>query len=197
MKKRRIAIAAFLLCAVLVMGVGFAAVADNLNISGAARATSDQTATVFDDRVKFTNAVRLSGNGSATGTDTIEITGTQQDAIEFHVNTLALINEQTTFKITITNSSKQYDAIISLDDGMPSGVISNPAGTDLSKYFSIVYSTKNGEVIDAPIRCYSERTVDVYVTISLTSSPDTTVDASFNCNLTATSAEKQTPPTEG
>ena len=113
------------------------------------------------------------------------------------VNTLALIDQYTTFKITITNSSKQYDAIISLDSGMPTGTISNPAGADLSKYFSIVYSTTEDGVVTDSIRCYSESSVDIYITIQLTSSPDTTVDASFTCNLTATSADKQTPPTQG
>ena len=78
---------------------------------------------------------------------------------------------------------------------MPSGSITNPAGTNLDKYFSIVYSTAADGVVTDSIRCYSESSIDIYITVALTSSPDTTVDASFTCNLTATSADKQTPPT--
>ena len=48
MKKRKIVLTSFLLVAVLVMGIGFAAVADTLNITGTA---TFRPVTVVNDRV--------------------------------------------------------------------------------------------------------------------------------------------------
>ena len=186
MKKRRIAIASFLMLAVLVMGIGFAAVADNLNITGAARVTSDQTATVFDEKVYFSAAVEETLADGIKGTsgqaNTIEITGAQKDAVEFHVYSLALINQQAKFKITIKNESKQYDAIIALDAGQPTN--------NMGDKISISYETEDGD--DKNIICPAEGSIDVFVTVELLCSPDTTLDASFTCNLTATSTAKGT-----
>ena len=187
MKKRRIAIAGFLMLAVLVMGIGFAAVADNLNITGSARVTSDQTATVFDEKVYFSAASEVTLDPAVAGTsgqaNTIEITGSQKDAVEFHVYSLALINQQAKFKITIKNESNQYDAIITIDDGQPTGSIDGK--------IKIEYSTDPDVASNAdPITCPAEGTVDVYVTVTLLCSPDATLDANFTSHLTATSTPK-------
>lgn len=182
MKNRRIAIASFLLIAVLVMGIGFAAVADNLNIGGSARANSSQTATVFDEKVYFSAATKVAGNGSSGETDSIEITGAQKDDITFRVYSLALVDQYTQFKITIKNESNQYDAVVTLDDGQPTGSI--------DKKIKIEYSTKADSIDAGEIICPAEGTVDVYVTVTLLCSPDAELDATFTANLTATSKEK-------
>lgn len=187
MKNRRIAIASFLLIAVLVMGIGFAAVADNLNIGGSARANSSQTATVFDEKVYFSAADKVAGTGTITpDEDSIEITGTQKDDITFRVYSLALIDQYTKFKITIKNESEQYDAIITLDDGQPTGTIDNK--------IKIEYSTKSDSVDTDEIVCPAEGTVDVYVTVTLLCSPDEELDATFTANLTATSTPRAVTP---
>lgn len=186
MKNRRITLAAFLLVAVLVMGIGFAAVADNLNIGGSARANSSQTATVFDEKVYFDDAVKLAGTGTSGEADTIEITGTQKDDITFRVYSLSLIDQYTQFKITIKNESEQYDAVITLDDGQPTGTIDGK--------IKIEYSTKSDSIDSGEITCPSGGTVDVYVTVTLLCSPDAELDATFTCNLTATSAPKAVAP---
>lgn len=194
MKKRRLAIVSFLMLAVLVMGIGFAAVADNLNITGAARVLSDETAVVFDEKVYFSAAVVNAGTVDPAATnDTIEITGTQKDAIEFHVNSIALINEFTQFKITIKNESEQYNAEVTIDGGQPTGSITNPAAADFDDYFTITYSTKADSVDADPIVCAAGGTVDVYVTVTLKCSPDEIVDANFTSHLTATSQKVTTP----
>ena len=191
MKKRRIAIAGFLMLAVLVMGIGFAAVVDNLMIGGSARANSDATATVFDDKVYFSAATKLAGNGTAAGgTDTIEITGSgaglKDDTVDFRVYSLALINEYTQFKITIKNDSEQYDAEISLADLQPTGTIDGK--------IKIEYSTEEDSIDTDTITCPAEGTVDVYVTITLLCSPDSELDATFTSNLKATSVPRAVAP---
>ena len=187
MKKRRIAIASFLMLAVLVMGIGFAAVADTLFITGAVRANSDATSAVFDQKVYFSAAVKNAGNGSAAGAvDTIEITGTEvgavNDTVDFRVNTLALINQYTQFKITIKNESDQYDAKVELIEGQPTGNVENVV--------KIEYSTLPDSINGSAIVCPAGGTVDVYVTVTLLCSPDADLESSFTCNLKATSQPK-------
>ena len=53
MKKRRIAIVSFLMLAVLVMGIGFAALTDNLFIKGEANLETTVAQPIFDSKVYF------------------------------------------------------------------------------------------------------------------------------------------------
>ena len=57
MKKRRLAIVAFLLIAVMAIGIGFAELTDVLTISGSANVDADDTAETFDSDVYFSKAV--------------------------------------------------------------------------------------------------------------------------------------------
>lgn len=57
MKKRNLTFGIFMLCAVLVMGIGFAAVSGVLNLSGTAKFSGkDATSTAITSAVKFTKA---------------------------------------------------------------------------------------------------------------------------------------------
>ena len=70
MKKRRLVVAAFLLCATLLMGIGYAAISGQLTINGTA--TYNGTGEVGSDihtAVKFTNATAMT-NCTAAITDT-------------------------------------------------------------------------------------------------------------------------------
>lgn len=195
MKNRRLAITSFLLIAVLIMGIGFAAIADNLNIGGTARVTTDGTAKEFDSQVYFSNAVILKTTGTSGNADTASVTGTEKDTVELKVHSLATMGQSVTFKMTITNESTQYDAVISLDAGMPNGTMTNPSGAKFNDYFNVTYSTSPDGVITSDIICPAKSganngTIDVYVTVTLVSSPLTTVDATFSSNLTATAQAK-------
>ena len=191
MKNRRTILAAFLLVAVLVMGIGFANIADNLDITGKARATTDTAAATFDSKVYFSAVQKLdTSTGNGAGTDTIDILGTEKDLVDFKINTIAEKGQFVAFKITITNESTEFDAVIELDDLQPTGTITNPTGLELSDYFNIVYSIEPGVENKAPITCAAGATVDVYVTVTMTNSPLSTVDASFTSNLTANAVAK-------
>lgn len=70
MKNRRFAIVAFLLVATLVMGIGFAAVTGQLNITGTAKYNSfTETSSDVHSAIKFTEATAVK-NCTATITDT-------------------------------------------------------------------------------------------------------------------------------
>ena len=66
MKNRRITLAAFLLIAVLVMGIGFAAVTDNLEINGEASANTTEATKDFDADVYFSAAEKVASASAST-----------------------------------------------------------------------------------------------------------------------------------
>ena len=104
MKNRRFALVAFMLVAVLVMGVGFAAYSTTLSILG--------TTEVSAEALEFTEDVRFVGattTNEAFGTAT---TGDGQTAT-FTVNGMTRYNDRVQFTYTIANGS-DYDVSIAI-----------------------------------------------------------------------------------
>ena len=185
MKKRGIIIASFLLLAVLVMGVGFAALTDNLFIKGEATIATTSAQSNFDEDVYFIAADEYACTGSNTTTDSAVVGATDKDSATFYVKSLGNQGEQVTFVFTIKNESTEFDASISLDTGFPSNTN--------TEYFTVTYSIEaDGVANTGPIVCAAGGTVDVYVTVVLNKSPSENVTAAFNVNLTATSQPKAT-----
>ncbi len=183
MKKRRIAIASFLLIAVLVMGIGFAALTDNLFIKGEATLATTSAQTDFDEDVYFIGAVKHASTGTNTSVDTASVGTTDPDSATFYVKSLGKKDEKVTFKFTIQNDSTEFDAKITLDTGFPTT-------TDATN-FDISYSIEEDVVEnEGEIICKAGGTVDVYVTVILLNTPSENMTAAFNVNLTATSTPK-------
>ena len=158
MKKRRLAIASFLLVAVLVMGVGYAALTDNLFIKGEATLATTAAQSTFDDDVYFSAASVKASSGSNTATaDSAVIGATDKDSATFYVKSLGNKDESVTFKFTINNDSTEFDAKITLDTGYPQT-------TDATN-FSIIYSIEEGVTNAGEITCEKGNTIDVYVKI--------------------------------
>ncbi len=184
MKKRRIAIASFLLIAVLVMGIGFATLTDNLFIKGEASLATTSAQSDFDADVRFKAAVVVENTGGTnTATPDSAVVGeTDKDSATFYVKSLGKKDESVTFKFTIENVSDEFDAKITLDTGYPTT-------TDATN-FDITYSIKNNDVDTGAIICEAGGTVDVYVTVKLLNTPSENMSAAFNVNLTAASQPK-------
>lgn len=184
MKKRRLVITTFLLLAVLVMGIGYAALTDNLFIKGEATLATTSAQSNFDEDVYFTTATVVSGTGGTnTGTpDSASIGATDKDSATFYVKSLGNANESVQFKFTIQNDSTEFDANITLDTGYPTT-------TDATN-FTITYSIASDAANDAAIVCAAGDTVEVYVTVLLKNTPMENQSAAFNVNLTATSVPK-------
>ena len=199
MKNRRIVIVSFLLVAVLVMGVAYAALTDNLFIKGEANLKTDVAQTEFDADVFFVaqkDETLKSGLVSTTGTSAIPegktegvvIGTTDPDSATFYLYSLGKQNDVAVFSFVIKNESTEYDAVISLD-------ANNPTTTNASM-FKIEYSVDKTTWVEAnpqtspEVTCASGSYAAVYVRVTLTATPDQNTSAAFNVNLTATSAPK-------
>ena len=195
MKKRRIVVSAFLLLAVLVMGIGFASLTDNLFIKGEAQISTTAAQQDFDADVYFiqegTGKVSNTGGSNAIPeglSETATVGATDNDSVTFNIYSLGKQGEYVIFSFAIQNVSTEFDASISLDSGYP---------TTTNSAFSISYSVdESGEGSTGPIVCAAGSTTTVYVKVTLTASPETNVTSAFNVNLTATSQPKATTPIE-
>ena len=185
MKTRRIAIASFLLVAVLVMGIAYAALTDNLFIKGEASLATTSAQVNFDEDVYFQDAdVKTGTGGTNTSTpDTVSIGQTDPDSATFYVKSLGNAGESVTFWFTIKNDSTEFDAEVSLDANYPT--------TTVPEMFDITYSiVDDGPANEGPIDVKAGQTATVYVTVVLKATPQANQTAAFNVNLTATSKDK-------
>ena len=194
MKQRRLVIVSFLLVAVLVMGVAYAALSDNLFIKGEASVATTGAQKEFDADVYFKTASVVSTTGSnPTNAEAGEIDGiavgqSDNDSATFKIYSLAKQGETITFSVTIENVSTEFDAIVTLDTGYP---------TATNDKFEIEYSTDATfptDPVAQTITCYAGQTAIVYVRVTLIASPEVNLTSAFNVNLTATSAPKTTLP---
>ncbi len=195
MKQRRLVIVSFLLVAVLVMGVAYAALSDNLFIKGEASVATTGAQKEFDSDVYFKTADIVSGGGSnptdvsAGEVDDIAVGQSDNDSATFQIYSLAKQGESITFFVTIENVSDEFDAVVTLDTGYP---------TATNDKFRIEYSTNVNfpDPAENTITCYAGKTATVYVRVTLVASPEVNLTSAFNVNLTATSAPKATLPVE-
>ena len=185
MKNRRIVIFSFLIAAVLVMGVAFAALTDNLFIKGEASLATTSAQTNFDADVYFSEATVVSSDGGnkATTPDSVVIGATDPDSATFYVKSLGNAEEKVVFSFLIKNDSTEFDAVISLDEGYPT--------TTNTNMFTITYSVVNdGTSNTGPITIAAGGSSTVYATVVLKATPSENTTAAFNINLTATSTPK-------
>lgn len=215
MKNRRIAISAFLLIAVLVMGIGFASLTDNLFIKGEAQLETSVSQPLFDSRVHFVEnngltegeGALVSGLVSTTGDVAVPngltegvVIGTQDpDSATFYLYSLGKTGDYAIFSFVIRNESVENNAIITLDAGYPR--ISN----DESNMFKLEYSVDNSVWVDATtatdtnskITCNTNSYTQVFVRVTLLKSPVVNTSAAFNINLTATAEPVSSNVTPG
>lgn len=195
MKNRRTVIASFLLIAVLVMGIGYAALTDNLFIKGEATLATTAAQSNFDEDVYFVEKIdgvtvtkEFECNGTNTATpDSVVIGATDKDSATFYVKSLGNKGEYVVFQFTIKNDSEEFDAKITLDAGFPTTTDANN--------FTITYSTQaTGDPVTGEVVCKAGGTLTVYVKVVLNNTPSENMTAAFNVNLTATSAPKAATP---
>lgn len=194
MKNRRTVIASFLLIAVLVMGIGYAALTDNLFIKGEATLATTSAQTNFDHDVYFSAVavVDSQGGNKDTTPDSVVIGSTDPDSATFYVKSLGNKDEYVVFSFKIKNDSTEFDALITLDAHNPS--------TTNTTIFKIEYSVNNSTWVEADPLTSPETTCAaggeqvVYVRITLLATPSENTSAAFNVNLTATSTPKATTP---
>lgn len=102
MKNRRNVIIAFLLCASLVVGVGYAALTDTLRIDGTANVKHENANNAFDGNVVFDTTITHGVNQ----VDTIEY-GTDGDIANVTVNSLTVEGSTAVFEMKIVNNYQE------------------------------------------------------------------------------------------
>ncbi len=198
MKNRRIVIVSFLLIAVLMMGIAYAALTDNLFIKGEASLKTDVAQVEFDADVYFVSqcadsthrSEKIAGNGTSSipegKSESVVLGQSDPDSATFYVYSLGKADDYVVFSFVIQNDSTEYDAIISLDANNPS--------TTAPELFTIEYSVDNVDWVEAnpgtspETTCAAGENAVVYVKVTLNGTPDQNTTAAFNVNLTATSS---------
>lgn len=127
MKNRRNVIIAFLLCAAILVGVGYAELTDTLRIDGTAAVKHENANNVFDGCVMFDTTIT---NG-VNQLDTIQY-GADADTATVTVNSLTVEGSKAVFEMKIINNYQEpiyvtptIDATSSLYDPTLIGLSSN------------------------------------------------------------------------
>lgn len=141
MKNRNTVIVAFLLAAVMILGVGYAAVTDTLDITGTLDAGASSE--IFNSHVKFVGVRNALGEYvteySADGLYTARVNADNDDKASFTVTGLKVQGDTTTITYKITNTS-DLRAVITVR----SATNSNAA------YFEVLYYVNDVECITTP-----------------------------------------------
>ena len=200
MKNRKLLIAVFLCFAMVVTGIGYAAISGHLKINGTAVFDLDAAEDGFMENIVFDETVTITGGGSAK-TETLidEATASEQTAT-FSVRTLAVQGEFVIFEYTLTNNNI-VDANITIrtthDDGTP-----NASSTftlyevDFVKVdgTTLFDGTKEGEArfeTGASFLLEAGTSTTITVQVCLTDTPSTDIATEdFRLHLVATSVDE-------
>ena len=170
MKNRRIIVASFLICACLVMGIGYAAFSDVMDINGSAELSVDK---VTDGNIIFTSAEALLRQGETATTNTANINPNNPDKASFSVNDLVTEGQTAQFKFIITNTNAEAYTIKTLEHTL--------VNADANTYYEITDDLDvAGETIAA-----NGGTLEVIITVTMKETPTsgTAVNASFLTEL--------------
>lgn len=170
MKNRRNIVVAFLVIAVMLLSVGYAALTDVLDITGSADVNQSAAEEAFNEDVHFSAAV-----ANQTG-NTASVNGDNNDKASFTANTLKGAGDSVTFTFTIKNDG-DVDATVK-------PTLNATTGNTKPEYFSIT-SDWNGQ--EKTLVKGGELTYTV--TVTLIKTPTETISGSFLIELTAISQD--------
>lgn len=163
MKNRKRIVVAFLLVAVMLMGVGYAALTDVLDITGSADVNRSAAEEAYNEDIYFTAAV-----ANETG-NTASVNADNNDKASFTANTLQGAGNEATFTFTIKNDGD-------LDATVTPSISSNTNDA----YFEI-----SSDWAGQPKVLAAGQTLTYTVTVELTDTPTDTISGSFIIELTA------------
>jgi uncharacterized protein with beta-barrel porin domain len=136
MKNRRNIIVAFLLCACLIVGVGYANLTTNLMLKGNAKIDSTLAENVFDAAIIWSGAEVVSSTTGAT--EKVEATiDASNDTITIVADGLDTKGEIITVTCTMKNKSTDTDATVVIPQTTLNG--------DASPYISVIRTNYNVE----------------------------------------------------
>ena len=167
MKNRRIVVVAFLLAAVLLLGVGYAALTDTLDITGSADVDLTGLNAEFEEDIYFSAAVANEGSPNTASVNT-----DNNDKASFSAKSLKAKGEKATFTFTINNDSA-HDVVVTPK-------LNATLGNTNTEYFKIT-SDWDGEAKTIP----AGTTMTYTVTIELIKDATEAISGSFLVELTA------------
>lgn len=181
MKNRRIVIVAFLLAAILCLGIGFAAVNDTLFVDGLLSFNPSALDEKVDEEVYFDEATVVI---SATGADKTNVTAVVGDVegdddvddkltVTVPDTVFSDVGQSVTVNVDVVNTSPNKAADVTVTPTIP---------TELSEYFSITMTPATATVAKGGSQTYA-------ITITLVSVTDieeiSNVAFSFNLGVVA------------
>ena len=164
MKNRKTVVVAFLLVAMLLVGVGFAQLTDQLLINGTASIDADQSQEVFDGDIYFSKVI------SGTGCTAEILSDPDQGKITVTAGELSEVGKEVIATYTIKSES-DLDVTIT-----PS--ISN----DNETYFTVTTSWN-----DTPQVLTAGGTIDITVTVKVAKTAEADQSTTFTVTLNAAS----------
>jgi len=177
MRQRKSILVAFLLVAVMCIGIGYAAVSTVLNITGTANISHNQAEDAFGTEIYFSSVTKTDGDKATDIHTTLTEGG---DKITFSVDSLKSVGDTRTFTATIANSGT-LDATIKVTTSQVN------VGAD---YFEITTDwgteTKN---LGKAVNDTTPTTITITVTVRLKAAPTGAVSGDFTMILTATSVD--------
>ncbi len=178
MKNRRIVVVAFLLAAVMLLGVGYAALTDTLTITGKMIADPSASNDEFQQNIYFSKAV--SDPTSETHISSEAHVEADNNQAYFGVVGMQEIGDSATFEFVIKNDSS-WNAIITpiIDE------VTNDA-PDHDPVFDVEWSWEKGSVVqDANNVAAKGGELTVYITVTLKVKPDEAHEASYKLSFEA------------
>ena len=173
MKNRKTVVVAFLLVAVMLLGVGYAALTDVLDITGSADVNQSAAEEAFNEDIHFA----VNGAVANQAGNTASINADNNDKASFTANNLKGKDDTATFTFTIVNDGD-------LDANVTPSISSNTN----QAYFAIS-SDWNGQtkLLEAG------QSLEYTVTVTLIETPTSTIAGSFVIELTAVSVDATNP----
>ena len=179
MKKKKLAVAAFVTAAALTLGIGYAALSDSMQIDGTMNVNGG---TAFDADIYFTSA----GEVDATGyTATI---ATDKDKASFTVSGLSGAGESVTIPFVISNFGDN-DAWVSVKTAPNASSELHPNyGTIYTVSTDLTSAKKLGKATVSEGNT-TATTLTVNVTVTMIATPEDPVADTFTVMLDVTSTE--------
>ena len=170
MKNRRNVVVAFMLVAVMLLGIGYAALTDVLDINGSVDVNQSAAEEAFNEDIYFSAAVaNESGNTASVNAD-------NNDKASFTINTFKGKDDVATFTFTIKNDG-DVDANVAPR-------LNASLGNTNPEYFSIE-SDWDGETK----LLKAGETITYTLTVTMLKTPTETIAGSFLIELVATSVD--------
>ena len=201
MKQRRLTIASFLILAITILSVGFAALADNLLFDGSANVNTDAAQAAFDAKVYFKEINAVSSKDTANIIENETVSSEDKDTVQFHIASLGVKGDTAVIYATIANESVRFDANIKLDNITKGGT--NPSLFDVKCYLEddTQITEASGITVAKSTDVNANDTFDdgdtlstkrIKIVVTLLDSPnDSSFDATIRVSLKVTAVEPE------